>query len=158
MSHLTDRYTRLCHAYIKLSDKFQKLDVDHMTLRSKIVPLIQALKTYKQLIEDLSQEKQTLEEKLDQMTLKYEELKPLEIFLQPDFQAALCEAEEQMDLIDVTLDEMDSDRDPDLSNLDKELLTEYQNDPEQFSLLTQGLLLSRPESFIQEKVLQSVEN
>ncbi|WP_421654778.1 hypothetical protein [Leptothermofonsia sp. ETS-13] len=157
MSQTAERITRLCHAYIKLSDKFQKLDVEYMTLRGKVVPLIKALKTYKQLVEQLSQEKQTLEEKLQETTLKYEELKPLEILLQSEFHEALSEAEEQVELVEATLHEMESDRDPDLSDIDKELLIQYQNDPEQFNLLLNAPFLNQSESCLtSEKMLQSI--
>ncbi len=157
MSQIAERITRLCHAYIKLSDKFQKLDIEYMTLRSKVVPLIKALKTYKQLLEQLNQEKQALEEKLQETTLKYEELKPLEIFLQLEFQAILTEAEEQVELVETTLYEMESDRDPDLSDIDKELLIQYQNDPEQFALLLNVPSPDQADSCpIPEKMLQSV--
>ncbi len=157
MSHLADRYTRLCHSYIKLSDKFQKLDVDHMTLRSKVVPLIKLLQTYKQTIKQLTQDKEALASDLQSMTLKYEELKPLEAFLQPEAQAALAEAEEQLELVDITLQEMESDRDPDLSEIDKAILTEYQANPD---LLDKPMDLPTFEPAngfgSKEKVLQSI--
>jgi len=34
MSDLAERYARLCRVYVQLADRFQKLDVEHMTLRS----------------------------------------------------------------------------------------------------------------------------
>jgi predicted nucleic acid-binding Zn-ribbon protein len=157
MSHLAKNITRLCHAYIKLSDKFQKLDVDYMTLRSKVVPLIKALKVYKQLVEQLSEERQLLKENLQEITQKYEELKPFEIFLEPEFQAILNEAEEQIDLVDTTLNEIESDRDPDLSDVEKALLLEYENDPDKFGALINITLLNPSEnSSVQEKALQSM--
>jgi hypothetical protein len=138
MSHLADRYNRLCQAYVKLADQFQRLDIDHMTLRSKVVPLLRALKTYKAGVETLTQENLALEQELRAMTQKYEELKPLEVFLHPEFQQALWEAEEQLALVDQTLQEIDQNQDPGLSEADKQLLLEYHNDPTQFEALIQA--------------------
>ncbi len=135
-SNLAERYTRLCRAYVKLADKFQKLDVEHMTLRSKVVPLLKALKVQRQMVEQLQQEKTTLAAELQSTTSKYEALQHLEPLLQPDMQAALVEAEEQLALVDTTLVEMDCDRDPDLNDDDKQILNDYQQQPESFSLPT----------------------
>lgn len=164
MTNIADRYTRLCNAYIQLADKFQKLDVEHMSLRSKVVPALHALKSAKQMIEQLKQdklaleaklevvsaefaqdkqlltdefeqEKQLLTEKLQAITAQYAELKPLEALLDPGTQATLLEAEEQVALIDDTLKEMEGDRDPDLTVEDKQILEEYQTSPEAFTAL-----------------------
>jgi len=133
MNHnLAERYMRLCRAYIKLADKFQKLDVEYMTLRGKVVPLLKALKTYQFAVDQLKQEKADLEEKLQAITLKYEELKPLEDLLHPDMQSTLSEAEGQIELVDTTLNEMEYELDPDLTDADKQLLRQYQSHPEEF--------------------------
>jgi hypothetical protein len=137
MTNLADRYTHLSRAYIQLADKFQKLDVDHMELRSKIIPALKALTAYKQIVEDLNQEKQALTAKLLAMTAKYEELKPLEALFSPEIEAILAEAEEQIALVNMTMEEMDRDRDPDLSEAEKQLLQDYQNNPEEFSPITE---------------------
>jgi chromosome segregation ATPase len=142
MTQLTaDRYVEVCRAFVKLADKFQKLDVEHMTLKCKVVQILKLLKSYKELSEKLSQEKQELEQKLHTVTLKYEDLKVFEFLLEPEFQALFKEVEEQLELVDETLKEMEEDRDPDLDDLDKELLVEYQNQPDRFS----ELLASHPE-------------
>lgn len=133
MVNQAERYNRLCYSYIQLSEKFQKLDVDHMTLKSKLVPILKALRTYRQAIEQLSQEKSVLEEKLQTLTSQYEALKPLEAFLQPEMQQILAEAEEQMNLVNTTLQEMETDTDPDLSDADKSLLSEYCSHPDEFN-------------------------
>ena len=134
----TDRYVQVCRAFVKLADKFQKLDVEHMTLKTKVVQILRLLKSYKELAEKLSQEKQGLEQELQSITLKYEELKVFEVFLEPEFQALLNEAEEQLELVDETLKEIEDDRDPDLDDLDKELLAEYQTLPETFGELLES--------------------
>jgi chromosome segregation ATPase len=136
MTQLTaDRSIQVCRAFVKLADRFQKLDVEHMTLKTKVVQILKLLKSYKELAEKLNQEKQELKQELASATLKYEELKVFEVFLEPEFQALLLEAEEQLELVDETLKEIEDDRDPDLDDLDKELLVEYQTAPESFGEL-----------------------
>jgi predicted nuclease with TOPRIM domain len=125
MSNIAERYIYLSRCYIELADKFQKLDVEHMTLKSKMVPVLKAMKTCKQTIEQLTQEKLELEQKLQAVTAQYEELKSFEVLLQPETQAVLAEAEEQMSLVQETLLEIDQDSDPGMSEADKLLLEEY---------------------------------
>ncbi|HEY9621794.1 MAG TPA: hypothetical protein V6C78_15650 [Crinalium sp.] len=132
MSQLAERYTRLCHAYIELAEKFQKLDVEHMTLRSKVIPLLKALKTSRADVSQLKLEKAALEEQLQTISVKYEQVKVLELLLQPEMLDALAEAEDQIALVNTTLTEMNSDFDPDLSEPDKMLLLEYQQNPDGF--------------------------
>jgi predicted nucleic acid-binding Zn-ribbon protein len=127
MNNIAERYTRLCNAYIQLADQFQKLDVEHMTLRGKMVPFLKALKAYKKLVEELQHEKFQLEQQLQDITAKYENLRSLEVLLQPEHQAALAEAEEQIELVAETLQEMERDQDPDLSEAERTLLSEYYN-------------------------------
>jgi predicted nucleic acid-binding Zn-ribbon protein len=134
MAQTSDRYARLCRSYIKLSDKFQKLDVEHMTLKSKVVPLLKALKAYKQLAETLQQTNHELEAKLADLQEKYDSLKVFEVLMTPEVQAELTEAEEQMDMIEETMREMEEDSTPDLSEAEKELLEEYHRYPEQFGV------------------------
>lgn len=126
MSQIAERYNHLCSSYLQLADKFQKLDVEHMSLKSKVVPLIKALKAYKDTVETLQQENANLAEELQIITAHYEQLKPLEALLQPDLQEKLAEVEEQMALVDETMREMEEDSTPDLSEEDKLLLEEYQ--------------------------------
>ena len=129
----TERYAQICRAFVKLADKFQQLDVEHMTLKTKVVPILKLLKKYQEATESLGQEKQALEEALQASTLQYERLKRFEVFLEPEFQALLQDAEAQLTLVDETLEEMADDRDPDLDALDKALLSEYQNQPDLFA-------------------------
>jgi chromosome segregation ATPase len=139
IQQIADRYARLGRAYIKLSDKFQQLDVDYMTLKSKVVPLLKALKAYKQLANQLKQEKGDLQSQINALAAKYEELKSFEIFLKPEMQDILSEAEEQAELIDETLQEMDQNADPDLSDSDQSILHEYYSDPTAFVALNGNL-------------------
>ena len=44
VNQMVERYTRLCRAYVSLSERFNQLDVDHMTLKGQMVPLLKALK------------------------------------------------------------------------------------------------------------------
>ncbi len=155
MDNLAERYVRLSRAYIKLADKFHKLDVEHMALRGKVVPLLRAVKAHRSTIDQLNEENlalktqlteltiaseriQALEAQLDVVTIQYCALQPLEALLQSDVQEALIDAEQQMELVDATVDEMDDDRDPDLNADDKQLLQEYENDPTQFILPQQN--------------------
>ncbi|NET39110.1 MAG: hypothetical protein F6K19_45240 [Cyanothece sp. SIO1E1] len=132
MSNIAKRYTDLCDSYIQLADSFQKLDVEHMSLKSKIVPLLQGLKAYRQVVEKLKQEKAELEQELQTLTARYEQLESLEVLLQPEAQAALIEAEKQVDLVRETIQEMESDSTPDLDETEKTLLKEYYNSPDEF--------------------------
>jgi len=132
MSTLAERCTHLCHSYTQLAERFQKLDVEHMTLKSKMIPLLKALKAYRKTVEMLTEEKAMLEEKLQEISLQYEALRPLESLLSPEIEAAFVEAEEQMSLIDLTLQEMHTDADPDLSDTDKQLLNDYRNHADWF--------------------------
>ena len=132
MSQIAERYIHLCRSYIQLSDKFQKLDVEHTTLRRRIVPLLNNLKAYQQIVEKLEQEKLELEEKLKTLDQRYEHLKQFEILAQPEIQAELSEAESQIALVEETVQEMEENRDPDLNETEKLLLNEFQNNPTEF--------------------------
>jgi chromosome segregation ATPase len=134
MENTANRYARLCHAYIQLAERFQKLDVEHMTLKSKLVPLLKAMQAYKHSMEGLKQEKADLEVELQTLAEKYEELKPFEDLLQPETLTKLFEAEEQLLLVEQTIQEMESESDPDLNEPDKLLLDQYEHEPEIFLL------------------------
>lgn len=60
MKLTADRYTRLSRAYLTLADKFQQLDIEHMTFKQQIVPLLKALKHYQQQARHWQQEKAQL--------------------------------------------------------------------------------------------------
>ncbi|NJL37544.1 MAG: DUF3450 domain-containing protein [Leptolyngbyaceae cyanobacterium SM1_4_3] len=133
MSNIAERYIYLCRCCIELADRFQKLDVEHMTLKGKMVPMLKAMKSYKHTIEQLSQEKLELEQKLQAVTAQYEALKPFEALLQLKTQAVLAEAEEQMNLVQQTIEEIEQETDPDMSEADKTLLKEYSEHSDEFS-------------------------
>ena len=134
MSQIAERYIHLCRSYIQLSEKFQKLDVEHTTLRRKTVPLLNNLKAYQQIIEKLEQEKLELEEKLKALAENYQHLEQFEILAKPEIQAELREAENQIALVEETIQEMEENSDPDLNETEKRLLNEYQNNPNEFEL------------------------
>ena len=177
MSNIAERYTRLCRSYVQLSDKFQKLDVDHMTLRGKVAPLLKSLQAHKLAIEKLQHEKAELEAELHTVTTHYEELKPLvqekatweatlqavtakyealrpfEVLLEGDNQAALADAEAQLALVDETLQEMAIDSDPDLDGEAKQLLASYDANPQAFEAVNLGMPLPDLREMEREKVL-----
>ena len=165
-----DRYTGIAEAYIQLSDQFHQLDVEHMTLKKKLVPAIKAIKNYQKLIAQLQQEKvelkqsvqaltdrqqqleealliqkenetklsttiqlltdekATLQASLENVQTQSEALADVEGLLKPEAQAILAEAEQQMELVTETLQEMALNNDPDLNEADKQLLESYEDD------------------------------
>ncbi len=156
MKSTVDRYKRLAESYIKLSDQFHQLDVEHMTLKQKVVPVLKALRKYQNLTAQLKQDKAKLvqtiqaltDEKLDlqatiaTMQTKFEALADLEALLQPQTQDLLTEAEQQIDLVEETLQEMALDSDPDLSQSDKQLLETYYQNTEEHLVVLDGEGLS----------------
>ncbi len=179
MNNISERYTRLCRSYVQLADKFQQLDVDHMTLRGQVAPLLKSLKTHQVAVERLQHEKSELETELQTLTTHYEEIKPLvqekvtweatlqavtakyealrpfEVLLEPEMQTMLTTAEEQLALVDETLQEMAIESDPDLDVEARQLLADYAANPQAFAALNLGtpmpdLRLSQVE---REKVL-----
>ncbi|MGJ3249176.1 MAG: hypothetical protein ACFE0I_24265 [Elainellaceae cyanobacterium] len=132
MTTIAERYTKLCRAYTQLAERFQKLDVEYMTLKSKLPEVLQAVRSYKQTIATLKQEKASVESELQTVKAKYEQLKPFEDLLTPEFEAELLEAEEQASLVEQTIQEMLDNPDPDLNDIDKQLLLEFQNDTDEF--------------------------
>lgn len=134
-SQVAERYARLCRSYIQLSDRFQKLDVEHMSLKSKLIPLLKALKHYKLLLQQLEDDKLSLQQQIATLTEKCEKLQEFEAFSQPDMESELSEAEHHITLVEETIEEMDSDSSPDLSPAEKKLLDDYFLNPDEFTLL-----------------------
>lgn len=165
VNQMVERYTRLCRAYVTLAERFQQLDIDHMTLQGQIVPLLKALKTHQAKLRAVEAEKVALEttlvqqqihhqaaldqqeaqhrQELQQLTKTYEEklqalashvaeLQPLERLLSDETHRSLNAAEEQMELVETTLQEIEQDSSPDLSDDEKALLAAYQADPSSF--------------------------
>ncbi len=165
VNQMVERYTRLCRAYVSLAERFHQLDVDHMTLKGQVVPLLRALKAHQTKLRAVEAEKAALEtalaqqqthhqaaldqkeaqhrQELQQLTKTYEEklqalsdhvaeLQPLEQLLSAETHQELNAAEEQMDLVATTLQEIEQDSSPDLSDEEKALLAAYQADPDSF--------------------------
>ena len=147
MNQMVERYLRLCRAYVRLSEQFQTLDLEHMQLKEQMVSLIRSLKQQQQHIDTLRHDNQNLKAQLENQSLQhrmdaqaltnaYEEklnslqeasgdLEALKALLSSEAQDELAEAEHHMGLIDETLKEMEIDSAPDLSESDKALLKEY---------------------------------
>ena len=154
INQMVERYTRLCRAYVQLSERFHQLDVEHMKLKSQIIPLIKIAREYNSKLQAVEAEKislhaalqrqteqyqqelqnltKTYEEKLQSLSQHIEELKPLETLLAPESYQQLSEVEEQIELDEATFQEMDEDSSPDLSADEKALLTAYQQHPQDF--------------------------
>ena len=142
MENIVDSFANLCDSYITLADRFQQLDVEHMTLKGKVVPLLKALKTYQQAIATLQSDKKALQQQLAStqeecktLTAKNESLQALEPLLSAEMLALLSNAEEQAALVKETIEEMDDNNDPDLNTEEKNLLTVFYNDPERFAAI-----------------------
>lgn len=142
MENIVDSFANLCDSYITLADRFQQLDVEHMRLKGKVVPVLKALKTYQQAIAQLQSEKESLQQELattqqecKTLAAKNDALKALEPLLSDKMVALLTTAEEQAALVQETMAEIDANNDPDLSEEEKSLLTVFYNDPERFSSL-----------------------
>ena len=149
-----ERYTRLCRAYVQLSERFHQLDVDHMTLKGQVIPLLKALKVQQDRLRQLQTEKEALqqtldqqaaqqrqemqtlahtyEDRLDRLTHHLEELRPLEGLLSSELSHELAEAESQMELVEATMQEMGEDDEPDLTADEKALLAAYRANPGAF--------------------------
>jgi chromosome segregation ATPase len=154
MNQMVERYTRLCRAYVKLSERFHQLDVEHMKLKGQMVPLLKVAQTYKSGLQNLEAEKASLEVLLQQQTQQYqsdlqnltktyeeklqfleqrvEELKPLEALMSSEAFHHLVEAEEQIELDEATFQEMDEDTSPDLTAEEKALIEAFRENPEAF--------------------------
>lgn len=154
INQMAERYTRLCRAYVELSERFHQLDVDHMTLKGQVIPLLKALKTQQDRLQRLQTEKDDLQQTLDQrvvqhrqdveaMTQSYEDrieqlthsleaLRPIERLLSSEISHELLEAETQIELVEATIQEMAEDNDPDLSSDEKALLEAYRANPGAF--------------------------
>jgi len=157
---MVERYTRLCRAYVQLSERFHQLDVDHMTLKGQVVPLLKALKIQQDRLRQAQSEKvameqtldqrivqhrqdmqaltRTYEERLDSLSHHIEELRPLEQLLSSEVFHELAAAEAQMELVDTTFQEMSEDDDPDLTADEKALLAAYRANPEAFLTTLEG--------------------
>ncbi|XFA73168.1 hypothetical protein RYO59_001406 [Thermosynechococcaceae cyanobacterium Okahandja] len=137
MDNLSQRYLRLCQAYSQLAERYTKLDIDHMTLRERLVPFLMAFKYYKQMADQLSAEKLALQQELNELRDRYQVLASQAdgAPANEELLAALAEAEGQMNLIEETLREQDADLDPNLLPIEKQLLEEYTTGVGEFQAL-----------------------
>ncbi|MFQ4137946.1 hypothetical protein PGN35_016650 [Nodosilinea sp. PGN35] len=70
VNQMVERYTRLCRAYITLSERFNQLDVDHMTLKGQMVPLLKALKAHQAQLHTVEREKAELQTSLEAQEMR----------------------------------------------------------------------------------------
>ncbi len=147
MDNLSQRYLRLCQAYSQLAERYTKLDIDHMTLRERLVPFLMAFKYYKQMAEQLSAEKLAMQQELNELRDRYQLLASQtgEVPVNTELLAALADAEGQMTLIEETLREQDTDLDPNLLPIEKQLLEEYTTGVGDFQALLPQSSTSRSE-------------
>lgn len=73
VNQMVERYTRLCRAYITLSERFNQLDVDHMTLKGQMVPLLKALKEHQAKLRTAEVEKAELQAALTRQEARLQE-------------------------------------------------------------------------------------
>ncbi len=129
MRDTTQRYLRLCQSYVQLADRYTQLDVEQMTLREKLIPFLLAFKHYKEIAEKLTSENANLQAELTDLRQRYAQLSTADHQFAPELtselETALLEAEEQMALVEETLQEQSLDPDPTLLPVEKLLLDEY---------------------------------
>ena len=85
------------------------------------------------IVQTLGEEKASLESELLAVQAKYDAVAEFEILTQPDPEASLATAEQQMALVEETLNEMIANSDPDLSEVDQQLIALYQSEFEDFT-------------------------
>lgn len=130
---IPESFSRLCRSYIDLADRFQQLDVECMGLKKRLVSLLRSIKAKDEKIDALAAENRRLTEALEATTAKYDALKSWEAVMGDNLKALMAQAEEQADLVDETLQEMDSDGVPGLSAEDRQILEQFYADPQQFT-------------------------
>lgn len=72
VNQMVERYTRLCRSYVSLSERFHQLDVEHMTLKGQVVPLLKALKAHRAKLKTVETEKIQLQESLTQQENRHQ--------------------------------------------------------------------------------------
>ena len=88
-------------------------------------------------VQTLREEKASLEAELLAVQVKYDAVAEFEVLIQPDPEAMLTVAEQQMALVEETLHEMVANRDPDLSETDQRLIEIYQSEFEDFAAVVE---------------------
>ncbi|MEO0409086.1 MAG: hypothetical protein AAF289_17220 [Cyanobacteria bacterium P01_A01_bin.135] len=130
---IPESFSRLCHSYLGLADRFQQLDVECMELKTRLVPLLHSIQAKDEQIRALSDENHRLKEEIEAVTAKYSALKALEGMMSPELNDLLQQAEAQADLVDETLQEMDHDGMPGMSAEDRQILQQFTANPVQFT-------------------------
>ncbi|BDM79396.1 hypothetical protein [Acaryochloris marina] len=106
-----------------LTERQQHLEDNQLTLQAKEIELSMAVNT-------LTKENTELQTALQDFQTKYEVVADFEFLLESEPQAMLTEAEQQMELVEETLQEIALNSDPDLSQEEKELIEAYQKETE----------------------------
>ena len=104
----------------------QQLQADYQSLQHT---LEDQAASHRQELQSLTQ---AYEERIHTLSLHLEELQPLENLFSDHSYAELALAEEQMELVEATLQEMAEDSAPDLSEEEKALLAAYRANPNNF--------------------------
>lgn len=124
--------TKLEQTIQTLTDQQQRLEEDQRTLKAKEVE--QSI-----IINMLTDEKTNLQAALEEFQTKYDALADFESLLQSGPQAVLTEAEQQMALVEETLQEIALNSDPDLSENKQQLIEAYQDEDESLFISTEIL-------------------
>ncbi|KAI9132477.1 hypothetical protein [Acaryochloris sp. CCMEE 5410] len=106
-----------------LTERQQHLEDNQLTLQAKEIELSMAVNT-------LTKENTDLQTALQDFQTKYEVVAGFESLLESEPQTMLVEAEQQMELVEETLQEIALNSDPDLSQEEKELIEAYQKESE----------------------------
>lgn len=106
-----------------LTERQKHLEDNQLTLQAKEIELSMAVNT-------LTKENTELQTALQDFQTKYEVVAGFESLLESEPQAMLTEAEQQMELVEETLQEIALNSDPDLSQEEKELIEAYQKETE----------------------------
>ncbi|ABW33315.1 hypothetical protein [Acaryochloris marina] len=122
--------TKLEQTIQTLTDQQQRLEEDQRTLKAKEVE--QSI-----IINALTDEKTNLQAALEEFQAKYDALADFESLLQSGPQAVLAEAEQQMLLVEETLQEIALNSDPDLSENEQQLIEAYQDEDESLFISTE---------------------
>lgn len=122
--------TKLEQTIQTLTEQQQRLEEDQRTLKAKEVE--QSI-----IINALTDEKTNLQAALEEFQAKYDALADFESLLQSGPQAVLVEAEQQMVLVEETLQEIALNSDPDLSENEQQLIEAYQDEDESLFISTE---------------------
>lgn len=106
-----------------LTERQQHLEKEQLTLKAKEAEQSITINT-------LTDEKTNLQVALEEFQTKYDALADFESLLHPEPQAVLAEAEQQMALVEETLQEIALNSDPDLSKDEQQLIEAYQDEDE----------------------------